>query len=301
MPGQRNIVLVSPGFLAEEQRTQVMDVIDRALRANVVVGGLDARGLYAPPPGGDIGFAGAAAGLNAGDLSLLARYRKMSATAESDVLAEIADGTGGTFFHNSNDLKGGLAKLAGAPEYYYVLGFSPENLKYDGSYHPLKVSLSRDYKGSMLQARRGYFAPTHEMNPAEEAKREIRDLLLSRDEYHGLPVTMQVVKARDAKTNLTVLANVDVADLDYQKAHGRNVSSFSVISGIFDRNGKCVSAIEKTVDLHLKDKTLAQRRASGITIKTPFDLAPGSYFVRVVVREAEGQKMAALNGAVEIP
>jgi hypothetical protein len=53
--------------------------------------------------------------------------------------------------------------------------------------------------------------------------------------------------------------------------------------------------------MHLKDETLANRLASGITVKSAFDVTPGNYFVRIVVRDAEGQKMAALNGAVDIP
>jgi len=38
-----------------------------------------------------------------------------------------------------------------------------------------------------------------------------------------------------------------------------------------------------------------------VTVKTSFDVAPGRYAVRVVVRDAEGQKMAAQTGAVDIP
>ena len=67
--------------------------------------------------------------------------RDDSAVAESDVLAELASGTGGTFFQNNNDLAAGFRKLAELPEYVYVLGFSPQNLKLDGSYHSLKVIL----------------------------------------------------------------------------------------------------------------------------------------------------------------
>ena len=40
--------------------------------------------------------------------------------------------------------------------------------------------------------------------------------------------------------------------------------------------------------------------ASGITLKTSFDVKPGSYLVRLVVRDAEGQMMSAENGTVEI-
>jgi VWFA-related protein len=73
------------------------------------------------------------------------------------VLAELADGTGGTFVHNTNDLEGGLRRLADAPEYLYLLEFPLQAVKRDGTYHLLKVKLNRD--GLELQARRGYFAP----------------------------------------------------------------------------------------------------------------------------------------------
>src|SRR6185295_6004162 len=54
LPGQRNIVLLSPGFLVLNTRhEQEMALIDRAIKANVIIGRLDARGLYTQTPGGD--------------------------------------------------------------------------------------------------------------------------------------------------------------------------------------------------------------------------------------------------------
>ncbi len=52
--------------------------------------------------------------------------------------------------------------------------------------------------------------------------------------------------------------------------------------------------------MHLKDETLEHKMDSGITLKTSFDVKPGSYLVRLVVRDAEGQMMSAENGTVEI-
>ena len=80
-----------------------------------------------------------------------------SALANEDVMAELADATGGTFFHNNNDLGEGLNRIAAQPEFIYVLGFTPQNLKFDGSYHTLKVTLAKGVSGYQLQARRGYF------------------------------------------------------------------------------------------------------------------------------------------------
>jgi hypothetical protein len=69
---------------------------------------------------------------------------------------------------------------------------------------------------------------------------------------------------------------------------------------LFDRNGNYITGMTKNLEMKLKDETLA-RLPSGITVKTNFDVKPGTYVVRLVVRDSEGQAMAAQNGAVEIP
>jgi len=298
MPGQRSIVLVSPGFLVLDQRFDELEMMDRAIRANVMINSLDARGLYTLVPGGDASETeGSIASLNSRD-----QYQRDSANAESDVLGELADGTGGTWIHNTNDLADGFKRIAVPPEYYYILGFSPQNLKFDGSYHNLKVSL-KNPAGLSLLSRRGYFAPKHEMDAAQEAKREIEETLFSRDEWHDIPVELhtQFFKSSDVAAKLSIVARIDVRQLRFRKVDGRNADILTVVAGVFDRNGNYINAVEKTVDMHLKDATLAGQVNSGITVRAPFDVTPGSYFVRLVVRDAEGQKMAALNGAVEIP
>jgi len=75
--------------------------------------------------------------------------------ASGGVLADLAYGTGGTFFHNNNDLEEGLRRTADPPEYVYVLGFSPQRL--DGKLHKLKVKLNGSTKLT-VQARQGYYA-----------------------------------------------------------------------------------------------------------------------------------------------
>src|SRR5215469_12894792 len=60
LPGQRTLVLVSPGFLTPNLEYDYNGLIDRALRAQVVISSLDARGLYVVIPGGDASQAGQA-------------------------------------------------------------------------------------------------------------------------------------------------------------------------------------------------------------------------------------------------
>ena len=82
-------------------------------------------------------------------------------SADEDVMAALADATGGTYFHNSNDLEGGFHRLTAAPEYLYLLEFSAGNVKQNGSYHCLKVKMNGKPNQDSLtvQSRRGYFAP----------------------------------------------------------------------------------------------------------------------------------------------
>jgi VWFA-related protein len=301
MPGQRSMVVVSPGFLTPEidMEKDYMDVIDRALHSDVMISALDARGLYTVTPGGDISRRGPT---NAFSASVESQYQTDSALAEDDVLSDLASATGGNFFHDNNDLDAGFKRVAATPEYFYTLGFSPQNLKLDGSFHGLKVSL-KDQAKLTLQARRGYYAPQHVADPAQEAKQEIEDAVFSQEELHDLPVELhtQFFKPSDAEAKLAVLAHVDVKHIHYRKVDGRNTNELTVVSAIFNRNGVFVQGMQKNLTMRWKDATLESKLASGITLKTNFDVKPGSYLVRLVVRDKEGQLMSAENGAIEIP
>ncbi len=296
MPGQRSAVLVSPGFIAPKLQYEYIDIIDRAVRSQVVISALDARGLYTVVPFGDISRPPLHAPPGAKGLIVSA-----AASAQADLLALVADGTGGVFFHNSNDYDEGFLRVAQTPEYSYVLAFAPQNLKLDGSFHNLKVTLKTPQKLS-LQARRGYYAPKNFASPEEQAKQEIEDATFSKEELHNLPVNLhtQFFKAGDEDAKLVVLAHVDVRHLRFRRAEGRNDNTLTCVSALFNRNGSFLQGMEKIVTLHLKDETLAHKLASGLTLKTSFDVKPGSYLVRLVVRDTEGQLMSAENGTVEI-
>jgi VWFA-related protein len=287
-PGQRTIMFISPGFntLAPEYMQEKTDILERAIKANVIISALDARGLFTDPAF-DVSARGRGATLNA-------------AIARADILAELAAGTGGTFFQNSNDLDEGFRRLAAAPEYVYLLGFSPQNLKLDGSFHSLKVTL-KNGGGLTIQARRGYYAPKHLDDEAENARQEIESALFSREEILELPVEMhtQFFKAGDQSARVAVLAHLNLKLFKFRKVEGRSRNEVTLVYGLFDRNGNYMQGIKKVVELRLKDETLA-RLDQGITVRTTFDVKPGTYVIRLVVRDAEGQKLSATNGAVDI-
>jgi VWFA-related protein len=298
MPGQRTIILLSSGFVTlGEHSTLKSEIMDRAIKANVLINALDARGLYPDVP--DI----TRPGTNMQTQQLLARVDRENARANADVMAELAAGTGATFFENNNDFDEGLRRLAAAPEYYYLLAFSPQNLRMDGSFHSLKVTVSKTIHDIAVNARKGYYAPTHTEDAKETARRELEEALFSREEMNDVPLDFgtQFFKPTAETAKLSVLVKLDVRKLKFRKEEDRNKNEVTVVCGIFDRNGVYVTGIQKLIEMRLKDETLEKRLDNGITIRNTIDVKPGKYSIRIVVRDAEGQLMSARNGAVEIP
>jgi len=155
LPGQRTLILVSPGFLSPSPDAMAFksQVLDQAAGSNVVINALDARGLYSGNADASLGSKSTISdtfGQTSGD-------RLAAMESSENVMAELANGTGGTFFHNNNDLENGLKSLTAAPDYLYLLQVSLKDVKPTGTYHRLQVKV--DQHDVDVQARRGYFAP----------------------------------------------------------------------------------------------------------------------------------------------
>jgi VWFA-related protein len=299
MPGQRIMVFVSPGFIPSTLWSETSELIDRASRVGIVINTIDARGLYAPDILGDIADPPRDSPLTRG---YKGSYRMAAQFAQDQVMQQLAYGTGGTFFHNRNDVDEGLRQAVAAPPLSYVLGFSPQNMKYDGRLHTLKVTLTNKQKYS-LQTRNGYYAPKTIPNPAEAAKEEIREAIFSQDELHDMPVDLQTqfFKTDASSARLSVLTHLDLKGIHFRKAEGRNHEDLTIATAIFDDNGNFVTGGEKIVQMKLLDTTYDRLARSGLTLKSSYDVKPGTYMVRLVVRDGEGSQMAARNGAVVIP
>jgi len=295
MPGQRSLVLVSPGFLNETREREMDAIIDRALRQGVVISAIDAAGLVPRKIQGAL--------ITRPDLAILKNQIEAAGTVLSGgVLASLSAGTGGAYFHNSNDFNDGFRQAAAVPEAYYVLTFSPPNINLDGKFHSLKVTLNSRER-LIVQARRGYYASAAALEGQVSSHDELEKVVFSQEEIRALPaeVTTQVAKVSDRESKLTVMIHVDVRLLQFRKEAGRSVDKLIFHTTLFDRDGKYVTPKEASLDLHLKDATLEKFTQSGINAKTSFQVAPGTYQVREVVRDTESKEMSALNCIVEVP
>jgi VWFA-related protein len=301
LPGQRSVVVVSSGFLTLTLHYDVDQLVDRALRANVTLNSLDARGIDKDEMIPDTRVS-TEAGLPAELLWQKQRFVKQGVVLEADGLATLAAETGGVFVENTNDFKAGLRETAAFPDSYYVLGFTPQNLKFDGAFHPIKVKLIA--KPSLtLQTRRGYYAPPNPEDPAAREKEEIKEALFSENETMELPVEVrtQFFTKSASSAQLDVLSHLDVRQVHFHKQQDRSVDNVTCTTALFDRDGHLVTVLEKVVDLNLRDSTLASFLRSGMTLRTRFEVKSGTYTVRTVVRDSATGRMSSLSRTVDIP
>lgn len=291
-PGPRVLVLASSGFYAQTPNgiKAVADTLDLAARAHVTISALQARGVYMMAQS-DASRRGAPSGLEQ-------QYYGNTASAEEGALSDLADGAGGTYFRHNNDLAAGFAQLAAPPQYSYMLGFSPAALKPDGSFHPLKIRLP-DHSGISIQARPGYYAPRPpKKGRAEDAVAEqIDDAVQSRDETTGIPVdaAVQVSRSGAAVATLFVAAKVHVRHLRFQQLDGRYHAVLTVVSAVFDEDGGYVVGKRNTINLMLRNETLAGKDDPAVDVQSNFQMKPGSFLVRVVVCGNEGDDLSARN------
>jgi VWFA-related protein len=302
LPGQRSLIFISDGFLSQTLDDQVGRLADRALRANIVINALDARGLFNASNIADASRAGRDVPSDPQMRALKERLLIEEAMEGSHAMGTLAQDTGGTLFENNNDMEAGFRRVAGTPIASYVLAFSPENLKHDGAFHPLKVTLVSG-RGLSVQARKGYYAPAKAQDLAVQEKEDLQDATFSTNELRGLPVQVNtrffMLNKTDAE--IDVVTHIDLQQAHFRKEGDRNLENLTLMTALFDRDGHYVIGQQKVLEMRLRDQSLEKVLQTGVRIETELSAKAGTYLVRTVVRDSEGGLVSAVNSTVEIP
>jgi hypothetical protein len=296
--------------LSQSEQPQLDRIIDQALRQQVVISALDARGLAILISSLDVEKPVPSPGI----AMVEQRVDSAREMATTDVMAELAQGTGGEFFYNNNDLKAGFAALAGSP-LYYIIAFAPTEAKFDGKFHKLKVTLSGEEKGISIRARRGYFAPKNEAEAEADAKErdvsgaeaklqeQIREAMFSKTLIQQLPVRLSAQRTKDlGKTrDISFTTHLDTRPLRLRKDVNHNVSTVLFMLAIFDEKQNLIASQQRRANVHVPDSQLPSFLKQGMDAQMTFNLKPGLYKVREVVTDTEDHQMSAFSHEVNIP
>jgi len=136
-------------------------LVPSALRANVALYPVDARGLEVHVPFGEAatGYSfGHAGGISGGFEMIDGMTSQMAAWSEqAAVLAEVAAATGGESVANNNDLEVIFRRVEENGRGLYLLGYYLSGPMLDGRFHRVEVKVSRDHV--QVRAKAGYLAP----------------------------------------------------------------------------------------------------------------------------------------------
>ena len=306
MPGRRMLIMTSSGFFSRTDKVQHAQdkMIDSALKAGIVINTLDAKGLAAdwvggnPVDGAAMVVGGASGGaFNALQDEVLSDEREVS----SDSMSVLASSTGGKFFHNSNDLGGGLVEIAALPEVTYALSFYPDDLRENGVYHNLKVKVP-GRSDVTISTRPGYFAQSHEKNSPSAKFQKLNKEVMASDPITevGIEVTTQSGTIATGESALKVVTHVNGKSLVFRKENNQRVERLIFISAFFDSQGHYLAGNETVMDMNLKDASFAQISKDGVDARTTLQAPPGTYRLREVVQDVVGGKLGASSRTVEI-
>jgi VWFA-related protein len=281
LPGQRAVLVVSSGFHVPQQQVERNRLIDKAARANVQIHAIDTRGVYA-----DSTYGADRQGFDREGMA----YERDAALRQSDVLAEAAEGTGGRFIRNSNDLRAGLVQLAAAPEAFYLLGFAPEENDLDGRFHELKVRLS-GRRGLQVTARRGYLATRESGPPPDPLKEKSRELLMSRIEVPGAGFHWSLPAAPPPRAEL----RIRLGSVALREEGPHAVATLWATIGLFDTNGALLSDETKRVSLKLPRDSVAQAAEQSLLVTFELPARAGAALARAALWNQDETILSARN------
>ncbi len=205
-----------------------------------------------------------------------------SASDNQQVLYQLADGTGGFVILNTNDLLGGMERIAKDQNQYYLLGYKP-TVSPEGTCHSLKVKVERG--GATVRARSGYCnvksADLLAGNPIE------KDLeTRAGGEMQGnIAALMQApffyTSPNIAQVHLAV--EIPSAALKFEKVKGKQHAAINILGIAYKTDASIASRFSDTVNVDLDDKKqVYEFQKQPFRYENQFDIASGDYKLKVV-------------------
>jgi VWFA-related protein len=292
LPGRKNLVWVSGSFpfsvatnnlqrTTDGQKIPFATDVELAIRAlnnaNVAVYPVDAHGLV------DSGLIGAAA----------------SSNTEQDIanfgaMQTLARRTGGLAFYNTNAIKSSIRRAIDDSRVTYQLGFYPDGVNWDGSFHKVRVKLNRS--GVHLDSRDGYFALAEPNIAAQTWREMISEIARSPVEATGIRIRVQLTQLNvSGARSLSLSVSLDTAEFQFMQANGlwRDTVEAAFIQS--DVQSRIVQTSPLRLPLALDSSTYDQLLKQGMFLPRDLPILPNVTTLQVIVRDGGSGKVGSLH------
>ncbi|HEV3073116.1 MAG TPA: VWA domain-containing protein [Thermoanaerobaculia bacterium] len=216
----------------------------------------------------------------------------------------MAHDTGGELYRNFNDLGAAMGQLLAKSSLTYVLSIQPQELKQDGSYHPLRVALKSGpaTRGAQVSYRQGYYAPRpYRQRSAGERQLAVAEAVIGGADRGELRTTVlaapfappgrpEAAAARGTatagvagKAYVAVVIETDGASL--LNGTAGDVLPVEVYAYAIGAAGEVQDFFSQSLRFELA-KVIPLLDRTGLKFFGHLDLPPGDYSLRVLVRNA---------------
>jgi VWFA-related protein len=281
-----------------ENQASLRAAINAAVRANLAIYSVDTRGLQAIGPLGDA---------STGSLRGSGAYNGSSITnnmnanfASQEVMGTLSSETGGKAFFDSNDFAPAFAQVQHDTSAYYAIGFHSSNPARDGKYRKLTFKINKP--GIKLEFRPGYYAPADFQHSAnEDREQQLTDELASDMPATDIAVYLDAMHFRldESRYFMPVSLLVPGSQIPFVKGGDKDKATLDIIGEVIDEVKRPIGRVRETVKLNL-DPTLNARQKN-IQYTTSFNLPPGKYQLKFVVRENQTGRMGSFEADVTLP
>jgi VWFA-related protein len=303
LPEQKSLIYFASGLRLNgtDNQAQLRATINAAIRANVTLNPIDARGLVAVAPMGD------ATRQSPGGIGMftgrLAENVMNNFQRSQDTLFALAKDTGGKAMFDYNDLSLGIVQAAQNVTSYYILGYYSTHAATDGRYRRVKVSLNGGLSAE-LSYRQGYYADKSYANfTAADKERQLEEALMQEDPVTDITIALEVnyFQLNRAEYFIPVAVKIPGSELALARKKGAARTLIDFIGEVKDDHGYTYQNVRDKLDIKLTDDTASQFATRPIQYETGFTLLPGKYVLKLLARDAETGRIGTYQAAFTVP
>lgn len=301
LPGRKVAMILSDGLTirpdtkyGRELLRQLENLVELANRSSVACYSINVEGLIAPFND---------AGVESLDNATMDSFSGVDGLY--DGLRQLARETGGIAFYNNNDTGLLLKKSVDDNRSYYLVGFDPEDEKFDRKHHKIKLSVKRP--GLQVRTRNGFFG-------VEESK--VREIPKTR-EGQILSALFSAFGAKDIPYQTTALFfsslkgepvirsyfHIDASKLKFKdEENGEKSLTLELANFTFNEAGEVVEKYAQSFTLRFDEARYRRALVEGLTYLNDFPVKkPGAYQLRSALRDANSSLMGSSNQFIHIP
>ena len=302
VPGRKSVIHFSSGITSTgiENQDQLLATVSAANQSNVSLYTMDTRGLMALPPGGDASSASPSGTAVYSGSAVSSQISSMHSSRET--LASLAQDTGGRTFYDTNDFGEAFQEVQSENSSYYMLGYSPTNVRSDGRFRKIRVEVIRP--GVKVQARPGYFAPKNFGQFTREDKEAQLQQAIDLDQpFLDLPFVVDASYfLRPDNTYYVVLAaKIPGSAVQLLQKSKMHETEFDFIWRATNPAGKPAGVLRDTLPVKVSGESYDTLLAGNFLYEGSLVLPPGKYQLKVLVRENQSGKMGTFDEPLDLP